>query len=180
MTTLTISNLEEINAAIQSHNPFAKPPYFNSNSVWGNGFPDVETFNAHASDAVFQALKQIRSGQYETTSILITAQDGTGKTHIISRIRHYLQIQGNALFVYANKYGDINQIQCGFQRILADSLKHIGSEEVWQWQELATYMASKALKSVNPDVHTFSSQDSFVTKFIVHHTISMTKVIGAM
>jgi DNA replication protein DnaC len=97
MTSSLHSSLEDINSALQNQNPFSQPPFVNANNVWGKNFADVETLNAHASDAVFQALEQIRAGHYSTTSILITAQNGTGKTHIISRIRHRLQVQGGAL-----------------------------------------------------------------------------------
>lgn len=148
---ITHSAIQEINAALQNHNPFAQPPFVNANNVWGKGFPDVEVLNAHASDAVFKALDNIRAGQYSTTSILITAQDGTGKTHIISRIRHRLQAQGGALFVYANKFNDIDQIKAGFQQILADSLSNHGSQGVKQWQELAAAMANEVLSKTNPN-----------------------------
>ncbi len=164
MTTSPVSSLEDLNAALLSQNPFAKPPFLNASDVWGNEFFDVETINAHASDAVFHALAQIRAGQYPTTSIAITAQDGTGKTHIISRIRHRLQEHGGGLFVYANKYGNINQIKQGFQQILAESLGKIGRDGVRQWQELATAMANNALQIAQSDARTFSAQE-FVEKF---------------
>ncbi|MBI4784679.1 MAG: ATP-binding protein [Oscillatoriophycideae cyanobacterium NC_groundwater_1537_Pr4_S-0.65um_50_18] len=159
MTTSVTSSLEEINAVLHDHNPFAQPPYVNANNVWGKGFPDVEFLNAHASDAVFRALEEIRLGHYSTTSILITAQDGTGKTHIISRIRHRLQAQGGALFVFANKFNDLNQIKQGFQQILAESLSNIGSQGVKQWQELAAAMANDALKFVSADAKPIAAKD---------------------
>ena len=164
MTTSPVSSLEDLNAALLSQNPFAKPPFLNASDVWGNEFFDVETINAHASDAVFHALAQIRAGQYPTTSIAITAQDGTGKTHIISRIRHRLQAKGGGLFVYANKYGNINQIKQGFQRILAESLGKIGRQGVKQWQELATAMSNDALKAGKSNPKNYSPPD-LVEKF---------------
>jgi len=164
MTSSLHSSLEDINSALQNQNPFSQPPFVNANNVWGKNFADVETLNAHASDAVFQALEQIRAGHYSTTSILITAQNGTGKTHIISRIRHRLQVQGGALFVFANKYGDLNQIKSGFQQILADSLRNIGSQGVMQWQEVATAMANQALKVAVPKFTSLSPKN-LVNKF---------------
>ncbi|MEG3861746.1 P-loop NTPase fold protein [Microcoleus sp. herbarium12] len=164
MTTSPVSSLEDLNAALLSQNPFAKPPFLNAGDVWGQEFFDVETINAHASDAVFQALAQIRAGHYKTTSIAITAQDGTGKTHIISRIRHRLQEHGGGLFVYANKYGNIGQIKQGFQRILAESLGKIGRDGVRQWQELATAMANNALQIAQSNAKVFATQE-FLQKF---------------
>lgn len=143
------SSIDQINALLRTQNPFAQAPILRANHVWGKGFPDVESLNAHASGSVFRALEEIRAGLYPATSILITAQDGTGKTHIISRIRHRLQNQGEALFVYANKFDDLNRVKQGFQQILADSLSNIGRHEIIQWQELATEMANDAIRTAN-------------------------------
>lgn len=147
MISSRISHVEEINAALLGQNPFSQPPFVLANNVWGKSFPDVETLNAHASDSVFKVLEEIRVGLYPTASILITAQDGTGKTHIISRIRDRLQDQGGALFIFANSFNNINHVKQGFQQILADSLSNIGSQGTKQWQELATSMANDVLKT---------------------------------
>ncbi|MDX2244984.1 MAG: hypothetical protein NW224_30275 [Leptolyngbyaceae cyanobacterium bins.302] len=151
MTSVLVSPspLEEIHVALKEHNPFAQAPILKASHVWGKSFPDVESLNAHASDVVFRALGEIRAGHYSTTSILITAQDGTGKTHIISRIRHRLQAQGGALFVYATQIDDLNRAKQSFQALLADSLSHTGSQGMTQWQELATMMANDAIKASN-------------------------------
>jgi hypothetical protein len=159
MTSSPISSIEDINAALQNHNPFALPPYVGSQEVWGKEFPDVITLNAHASDAVFQAINQISTGQYQRTSIAITAESGTGKTHIISRIRHRLQTEGGALFIYATEFSDLNNIKHGFQRILGDSLGKVGSQGVTQWQELASSIANQAVKFIHPQAKTLLSQD---------------------
>jgi hypothetical protein len=159
MTTYPISSIKDINAALQNNNPFAVPPYVGSQEVWGKEFPDVTTLNAHASDAVFQAINQIRTGQYQRTSIAITAESGTGKTHIISRIRHQLQAEGGALFIYATEFSDLNNIKQGFQRTLGDSLGKVGSQGVTQWQELASSIANQAIKFIHPQAKTLLSQD---------------------
>lgn len=158
------SKIDQINAVLRSHNPFSQAPILRANHVWGKGFPDVESLNAHASDTVFKALGEIRAGLYPTTSILITAQDGTGKTHIISRIRRHLQKQGGALFVYANKFDNLNRVKPGFQQILADSLSNIGRNEITQWQELATAMANDAIKTANLQAQ-FLPVEHLVKKF---------------
>ncbi|NJL39683.1 MAG: ATP-binding protein [Leptolyngbyaceae cyanobacterium RM2_2_4] len=160
----SFSPIDQINAVLRNQNPFAQAPILRANHVWGKGFPDVESLNAHASDAVFRALDEIRAGLYPATSILITAQDGTGKTHIISRIRRYLQKQGGALFVYANKFDDLNRVKQGFQQILADSLSNIGRQEITQWQELATEMANDAIKTANLQAQ-FLPVEHLVKKF---------------
>ena len=147
---MSASHLNTVNTMLLEHNPFSQPPFVTANNVWGKGFPDVEGLNSHASDAVFKALEEIQAGKLSTASLLITAQDGTGKSHIISRIRHRLQDLGGALFILANKFSDLNQVKPGFQQLLAESLFNLGSQGVKQWQELATAMANDVLKAKNP------------------------------
>jgi hypothetical protein len=149
MDSSAISPIEDLNAAIQSYNPFSNAGIVKEQDVWGKGFPDVPTINAHASDAVFQAIEQVRtsqSSQEKVTSIAITAQQGVGKSHIISRIRHRLVGEGGALFVYASldNYAELDLIKYQFQQTLAESLKYAGSQGVMQWQEVATAMVNEA------------------------------------
>ncbi|WP_017721681.1 P-loop NTPase fold protein [Kamptonema formosum] len=154
MENTPVSPMEDLHAAIQSRNPFDKPAIVKDPDVWGEGFPDVPTLNAHASDAVFQALEWVRtsqSSQDKVTSFVITAQQGVGKSHIISRIRHRLEREGGGVFVYASvdKYGDLNLMKSQFQKTLAESLKQRGSQGVMQWQEVATAMVNTATKTQN-------------------------------
>lgn len=158
MDSSAVSPIEDINAAIQSHNPFSKAGIVKEQDVWGKRFPDVPTLNAHASDAVFQAIEQVRISQFiqdKVTSLVITAQQGVGKSHIISRIRHRLEHEGGALFVYASldNYADLNLVKYQFQQTLVESLKHTGSQGVMQWQEVATVMVNE-VGSGNPQAPT--------------------------
>lgn len=148
MTNNSTSPIEAINAAIQSHNPFINAGIVKEQDIWKKKSPDVSTLNAHASDAVFRAIELVRtsqSSQDKVTSIAITAQQGVGKTHLLSRIRHHLEKEGGALFVYAsaNNYTDLNLVKYQFQQTLADSLSKTGSQWVMQWQEVAAAMVSE-------------------------------------
>ncbi|MEH2454114.1 hypothetical protein [Nostoc sp.] len=78
----------------------------------------------------------------------LTAQQGVGKTHLLSRIRHRLEREGGALFVYAgvNNYTDLNLVKYQFQQTLVDSLSKTGSQGVMQWQEVAAAIANEGFK----------------------------------
>jgi hypothetical protein len=158
MTNSPLSSMESINAAINSHNPFTNAGIVKEQDVWGKGVPDVPTLNAHASNQVFKAIQFVRnskSSQDKVTSIAITAQQGVGKTHLLSRIRHELEKVGGALFVYAgvNNYTDLNLVKYQFQQTLANSLSKTGSQEVMQWQEVAAAMANEGRENtVSPAV----------------------------
>jgi hypothetical protein len=163
MDSSAISPIETINVAIQSHNPFLNVGIVKEQDVWGKGFPDLPTLNAHASDTVFQAIESLRisqSSQDKVTSIAITAVQGVGKTHILSRIRHQLKANGGALFVYAgvNNYTDLNLVKYQFQQTLADSLSNTGSQGVMQWQQVATAMANEGFKAINTDAPSLSAK----------------------
>ena len=164
MYSSDVSPIEALNAGIRSHNPFINAGIAKEQDVWGNGFPDVPTLNSHASDAVFQAIELVRtsqSSQDKVTSIAITAQQGVGKTHLLSRIRHRLEREGGALFIYAgvNNYTDLDLVKYQFQQTLADSLSHTGSQGVMQWQEVAAAIANEGFKAISPDAPSLSPQE---------------------
>lgn len=164
MNNISVSPIEALNAAIQNHNPFSKAGIVKEQDIWGKGFPDIPTLNAHASDAIFQAVEKVQttqSSQEKVTSLVLTAQQGVGKSHILSRTRHRLESNGGALFVYAsvNNYTDLNLIKYQFQQTLANSLSHTGSQNVMQWQEIATAMANEGFKAINSATPNLSPQE---------------------
>lgn len=164
MTNTPISSIEDVNAAIQSQNPFTNAGIVKEQDVWGKRFPDVPTLNAHASDAVFQAIELVRtseSSQDKVTSIAITAAQGVGKTHLLSRVRRRLESEGGALFIYTgvNNYTDLNLVKYQFQQTLADSLSKTGSQGVMQWQEVAAAMANQGFKAMKPDAPNLSPKE---------------------
>lgn len=155
MTNNPTSPIEAVNAAIQSQNPFINAGIVKEQDIWKKKSPDVSTLNAHASDAVFRAIELVRtsqSSQDKVTSIAITAQQGVGKTHLLIRIRHHLEKEGGALFVYAggNNYTDLNLVKYQFQKTLADSLSKTGSQWVMQWQEVAAAIANEGRSENSP------------------------------
>ncbi|OKH50403.1 hypothetical protein NIES2101_19705 [Calothrix sp. HK-06] len=131
---------------IKNYNPFAGRFVVTDHNVWRQGYPDVPSLNAHASDAVYEAIEKVRSGQRRIMGITMTAERGLGKSHVISRIRQRLQDDGSALFIYMSQCSDLNRIKSEFLRTFANSLKQIGSKGVSQWQELATALINEAYK----------------------------------
>jgi hypothetical protein len=133
------SPLENIYDAIKNSNPFSIK-FVDQHHIWGASFPDVPEINAHISDAVFDAIDRVSKNELPSIGIIITGEKGLGKTQVISRIRHRLQAEGNAFFVYMANYGDLDCIKSEFLQTLTSSLKRIGVEGVTQWQELAANM----------------------------------------
>jgi hypothetical protein len=140
------SAITDLNHAIKSENPFDRPLVVRSHDVWEQSFPDVPSINAYASNAVFQAIEQIRAKQLSVLGITIKAERGLGKSHLISRIRSHLKVEGGSFFVYMSEYGDLNRINSKFLDTLASSLKQVGNQGVMQWRELATALVNEAIK----------------------------------
>ncbi|GAB4379786.1 MAG: hypothetical protein Kow00121_34650 [Elainellaceae cyanobacterium] len=141
------SSLEELNQVIRDYNPFESHFVVKAHHVWDEEFPDVAVLNAHASEAVLEAVDKINSGRSasKTVGFALLAPKGTGKTHVLSRIRQTLKSKGNGFFVYMCEYGNLSQVRCQFLQSLASSLKKVGSQGVTQWQELATALINQAM-----------------------------------
>ncbi|MGJ5632094.1 hypothetical protein [Nostoc sp. CALU 1950] len=139
-----VTNTSTIDELIRNQNPFAGHIVVRPQQIWGKSFPDVPSINAHASDAVFEAIEKIRQGQRETVGITIASEKGAGKSHIISRIRHRLLVEDGSLFIYMSKYDNLNQIKSQFLQSVASSLRAFGSQKVMQWQEIAAALINEA------------------------------------
>lgn len=139
-----ISTTSTIDELITNQNPFAGHIVVRPQQIWGKSYPDVSSINSHASNAVFDAVQQIRKGKRETVGITITAEKGLGKSHLISRVRHRLETEGDALFIYMGKYDSLNQIKYQFLQAVASSLRAFGSQKVMQWQEIAAALINEA------------------------------------
>lgn len=147
-TTMTNSHssISDLKKAIESQNPFDRSLIVRSHDVWEQSFPDVPSINSHASDAVFQAIGQIRAGQRSVIGITIKAEKGLGKSHLIGRIHHRILSENDCFFAYMSEvdYGDLNRINSNFLNTLTSSLKQPGNQGVMQWQELATALVNGA------------------------------------
>ena len=157
MASSPISALKDLNAAILDCNPFMRPAVVSDRNIWGQGFPDLASLNAHASDPVFQAIQQAQTGQPPVASIAIAAPAGFGKSHLIARLRQHFRDRGGTFLIYTNaqKLSDLNLIRYQFLQTLVDSLRQIGSQARMQWQELATLMATQAVQTFKPSTKPF-------------------------
>jgi AAA ATPase domain len=147
------STIKDLNAAIRQDNPFEGRSTVSEPEIWGRQCPDFPSLNAHATTAIAQALEQVRSGRYPVRAIALLAESGMGKSHVLSRIRHQLQAQGNGLFIYINaqQFTDTSLIRQQFLYALVNSLKYPGSQGVMQWQELAIFPLERALAISHPE-----------------------------
>ncbi|MDD1428659.1 hypothetical protein MEO94_30305 [Dolichospermum sp. ST_sed9] len=140
------NNTSKIDELIKTKNPFAGHFVVKSQQIWGKSFPDVHSINAHASNAVFDAISKVNQGHLQTTSITIVAEKGLGKSHIISRIRHQLQTREDSLFIYMSKYDNLNQIQNQFLQSVTSSLRAFSRPNVMQWQEIAAELINEGMQ----------------------------------
>lgn len=159
----------DILEVLRSHNPFNRPSVVKGQNIWGDSFPDVTSLNSHASDAVLQALDRVENAESsleKVLSLVITADRGLGKTHLIHRIRKQSQASNNTVFVYASadEYSDLDFINSAFLRSLAESLDKPVSNDATQWQRIAYLMVKDAMLATNAHANMPSLQE-MINKF---------------
>lgn len=128
---------------LQEFSPFEGHSITKSNQIWDDNFLDVPSINSHVSDSIFEIIQRASKNNI-SLGVALLAPKGRGKTHILSRIRHRLKMEGQGFFIYMCEYGNLNSIKSQFLQSVAYSLRKTGSQDVMQWQELATALISKA------------------------------------
>ncbi|MBD2208579.1 hypothetical protein H6G27_01680 [Nostoc linckia FACHB-104] len=173
-----ITQTSTIDELIKKQNPFAGHLVVKPQQIWGKSFPDVPSINSHASNAVFDAVEKIRQGQRTTAGITIVAERGLGKSHIISRIRHRLQAEGGSLFIYMSRYDNLNQIQYELLQSVASSLRVFNSQNVMQWQEIATSLINEAKQwNYTPQQYITSLYPAWLNKYSNNFVEQLTKIV---
>jgi len=173
-----IINASPIDELIQNKNPFAGHIVVRSSQIWGKSFPDVPSINAHASDAIFDAVKKVSKGERETVGITITAERGVGKSHIISRVRHGLQTKDNAFFIYMGKYENLDQIKYEFLQTVASSLRAHGSQNVMQWQEIAAALINEVREfNYTPQQYINGIYPKWLIKYSTNFIDTLTEIV---
>jgi hypothetical protein len=168
-------SLEDINRAIQNYNPFSGHFVVKSQQIWANDLPDLSSHNGHASKAVIDAVKKIKKNKLSTLGVTFIAPKGTGKTHILSRLRRRLKETGDGIFIYMSEYGNLSSIKNQFLQGLVSSLRKPGSQDIMQCQEVVTELLNNALnkdltaKQLVANFHRIVSQkphllDQIITK----------------
>ncbi len=142
------SSLDSLNQVIQECNPFESNFITKSYHVWDENFLDLPCLHAHASETILETIEKINSERLKskTAGFAILAPKGVGKTHVLSRIRHYLKRTGEGFFIYMCEYGNLSLIKHQFLQSMAFSLKKPGSQGVMQWQELATALVGQGME----------------------------------
>ncbi|MEL6134712.1 MAG: hypothetical protein AAFR59_15225, partial [Bacteroidota bacterium] len=69
-----------------------------------------------------------------------------------------LKQNGEALFVLVNRFSDLNNVKEGFQKRLAESLRHEGAHGISQWQEIASKIALTSLEILKPESRALSTE----------------------
>ncbi|MBO9997810.1 MAG: AAA family ATPase [Cyanobacteria bacterium SID2] len=143
--------LADLNRAIAAQNPFSGLSELGEPEVWSGACPDCEAVHREAADRVSTAL-QAAERENRVRSIAILGEEGTGKTHLLARVRRQLRESGCAAFVYADaqQFRDGTTIRQMMLIEVVRSLTQRGASGFMQWQELASFLANQAFQGVEP------------------------------
>ncbi len=158
MASCSISSIKDLNTAIAAHNPFPYPASVSDREIWRDEIPNLNSLNDRIRQVVFQALERSRQGSSALSAITVTGNSGMGKSHLIATLRHQIQQEDSALFIYLNagQLTDLNLLRYQFHQRVVDSLRSTGQGEVMQWQSLAAAIANHAIHAIDPNARTFS------------------------
>lgn len=145
------SSLQDIHEAIQKHNPFNFRSIVKYQDIWNVEFTDVDFIHAHASNAILETLEQVqntRDSERKVTSLVLTSEQGVGKTHLIRRIRRHLYYQDTAFVIYMSfaLCSDINLIHYELRQAMTRSFSQSTKHSISQWQLLAVSIVVNAIK----------------------------------
>ena len=161
MASCSVSSIKDLNTAIAAQNPFPLPASVSDREIWRDDLPNLNSLNDRVRQVVFQSLDRSRQGRSALNAIAVTGNPGMGKSHLISTLRHQVQQDDSALFVYINagQLTDLNLLRYQFHQRVVESLRYAGQGGVMQWQSLAAAIANHAIHAIDSNARSFSPSE---------------------
>lgn len=145
-TSKSYTRVEDL---VQDVNPFQMDSVVRTDQVWSDDHFDFEVLNKQAFDKILSCLTSIavqaeRSSGGAAIGCVLLGPKGWGKTHLIARVRRFIQKTEAGIFIYACEYGNLRNVRYQFLQSLVNSLKQPGFHGVSQCQNLATHLIEQA------------------------------------
>lgn len=121
----------------QGPNPFKQKPIVSRDEVWGEVMTDLPSLNEHVDSKIHQAISDVRQKYTPKIGIVIKGDIGTGKSHVIHRIRKTIDKQGGCIFSYIPPYTHASRVNSHVRLYLSLSLNERDHNDLTQWQKLA-------------------------------------------
>jgi len=116
-------------------NPFRIKSIVTATEVWGTVQSEIASLHFDAEKTILSAIKNIRdTGK---VGILISADAGVGKSHLIHRIRQKLEDQGLGIFAYIPPITEPSRPDFHVRCHLVDSFTHQNELGISQWEVIA-------------------------------------------
>ncbi|MGC9502806.1 AAA family ATPase [Baaleninema sp.] len=151
--------LADLNRAIERHNPFSGLSELGELEVWSGAIPDCESVHREATQALAAALKAVERGK-RIEPLMVLGEEGTGKTHLLSRVWRQLKASERGAFVYvdAQQFQDGTAIRQGLLSAVVRGLTQRGATGFMQWQELASFLANQAFRGIDATAKTMTPE----------------------
>jgi hypothetical protein len=120
----------------QGSNPFRLEPVITDTEIWGEVMTDLPELNQHLDEKVYQAISEIRNKYSRKIGVVIKGDRGTGKSHVIHRIRKTIERESMCVFAYIPPFDNPSRINSHVRLYLAKSFSHPDIHGVTQWQKL--------------------------------------------
>lgn len=134
-----------MNQSRRPKNPFLESAIADSKDIWADDLVMFDELHNSAFHTIIDALREVKG----VFSIALTGSTGTGKTHLVARIRHHLRDQAYCIYVNADKVIHLDNFSAAFLKFVIDNLSRPSSSGVMYIQEIATALFNRALEVAN-------------------------------
>ncbi|CAN1213467.1 Metal-dependent hydrolases of the beta-lactamase superfamily I [Tumidithrix helvetica PCC 7403] len=134
-----MTDIKILNQLIEQSNPFSAKVTAQHN-VWSHDYSGVAEINQNAFNSVLKLIDDVDTGKSTSEGAALIGERGLGKTQLLARLRHDLNTNNKAFFVYMGEYDNLDLIKVEFLQAIVYSLKREYRPNVTQWQALAAAM----------------------------------------
>jgi hypothetical protein len=153
-------------------NPFEIKPIITGSDIWNDIPIEISSFHEDEAKLIYKQIRQIP--QIEKVGILLSGDGGSGKSHLLRRVREFLEQEHSGLFAYIPPVTEPSRPDYHVRFHIIESFEQQNADGFSQWERLAANLIKTLKDQTYKEYQSRANQPAVLRKYISNNHKYMT------
>jgi hypothetical protein len=145
-------------------NPFEVKPIVTGSDIWKDIPVEISSFHEDEAKMIYKQIRQI--SQLEKVGILLCGDGGSGKSHLLRRVRNFLEQEHSGLFAYIPPVTEPSRPDNHVRFHMIESFEQQNADGFSQWERLAAGLIKTLKNQTYKEYQSRASQAALLKEYI--------------
>jgi hypothetical protein len=145
-------------------NPFEVKPIITGSDIWNDIPIEISSFHQDEAKLIYKQIRQI--SQLEKVGILLVGDGGSGKSHLLRRVREFLEQEHSGLFAYIPPVAEPSRPDYHVRFHIIESFEQQNADGFSQWERLAANLIKTLKDQTYKEYQSRANQPAILREYI--------------